>query len=77
MLTQDHVAESVKLDSTDVYGIGALLYHLLTLERPWLDHLDVREAFKKNKRHSVKRAIYRAVSIRIFVGASLISLSIL
>ena len=52
------------LDSTDVYGIGALLYHLLTLERPWNHHQDIKQALdNKQKRRLVKETIYNAVSL--------------
>lgn len=64
-MLRNHDVKSIKVDSTDVYGIGALLYHILTLERPWLDHLDVREAFRNPKRRGVRRAILKAVSIHI------------
>ena len=52
----------VYLDSTDVYGIGALMYHLLTFERPWHDKVEVKKALKSNRRRKVKKAIYEAVS---------------
>ena len=55
---------NLMLDSTDVYGIGALLYHLLTLERPWNHHQDIKQALdNKQKRRLVKETIYNAVSL--------------
>lgn len=51
----------VYLDSTDVYGIGALMYHILTFERPWHDKIEVRKALRAGRRHA-RKAIHEAVS---------------
>lgn len=60
--------------NTDVYGLGATAFHLITLERPWHQLPEISTAHKQKNREQVKKLIKQQVYTGVYKSlTSLIS----